>query len=325
MMTMRISAALVSGAMLMLPAVASAQTETWPAKAVRMITPFPPGGSVDVIARLIGPKLSESLGKQVIIDNRTGASGNIGTEMAARAAPDGYTLLINTLPLVTNIYLFSRVPYDLQNDFEPVILLSSSTAMLAVHPSLPVRSTQDLLNLARSKRGTLNYGTAGIGTNPHIAGELFNYLGKTNIVAVHYKGGGPSLIAAISGEVTVSFSNIAETLPYTDAKRLRGLAITSLKRRANMPDMPTIAEGGVPGYEFLTWHVIMAPKGKPRAITTLLNERLRKILNTPDQIQQFAQKGVDVIASTPEEAAAHLKREMEKWSRVVKERDIRAE
>lgn len=308
-----------------LPAIAAAQSDNYPTKSVRLVTPFPPGGSVDVIARLIAPKLSESLGKPVVVDNRTGASGNIGTELTARSPADGYTLLINTLPLVTNIFIMSRVPYDLQNDFEPVCLLSSSSAILGVHPSLPVRNTKELLELARSKRGTLNYGTAGIGTNPHIAGELFNYLGKTNIVAVHYKGGGPSLIAAISGEVTVTFANTPETMPYVDAKRLRGLAISSLKRRANLPELPTVSESGVPGYEFLTWHVIMAPKGTPRPVVTLLNERLRKILNTPEQNQQLLQKGIDVIGASPEETAAHLKREMEKWSRVVKERGIRAE
>ncbi len=312
------------GSLLLVSLPALAQSDSYPSKPVRLITPFPPGGSVDVIARLVAPKLSESLGRQVIIDNRVGASGNIGNELAAHAPADGYTLLINTLPLVTNMYLFSRVPYDLQNDFEPVCLLSSSTAMLAVHPSLPVRTTQDLLALARSNRGVLNYGTAGIGTNPHIAGELFNYLGKINIVAVHYKGGGPSLIATMSGEVTVSFSNISESLPYVESKRLRGIAITSLKRRAALPEMPAIAEA-VPGYEFLTWHVIMAPRGTPRAIITLLNERLRKILTAPEQVQQFAKNGVDVIASTPEEVTVHLKREMDKWSRVIKERGIRAE
>ena len=318
------SAAIVCGTLL-LPAIAAAQSDHYPSRSVRLVTPFPPGGSVDVIARLIAPKLSESLGKPVVVDNRTGASGNIGTELTARAPADGYTLLINTLPLVTNIFIMSRVPYDLQHDFEPVCLLSSSSAILGVHPSLPVRNTKDLLELARSKRGTLNYGTAGIGTNPHIAGELFNYLGKTNIVAVHYKGGGPSLIAAISGEVTVTFANTPETMPYVDAKRLRGLAISSLKRRANLPDLQTVSESGVPGYEFLTWHVIMAPKATPRPVVTLLNERLRKILNTPEQSQQLLQKGIDVIGASPEETAAHLKREMEKWSRVVKERGIRAE
>ncbi len=323
MLNKKIITAMAGCAALMLPAFASAQTDNYPSKPIRLITPFPPGGSVDVIARLLAPKLGESLGKQVVVDNRTGASGNIGTEMAARAPGDGHTLLINTLPLVTNVYLMSRVPYDLQNDFEPVILLSSSSAIVAVHPSLPVRNVRDLLGLAHSKRGTLNYGTAGIGTNPHIAGELFNYLGKTNIVAVHYKGGGPALVAAISGEVTVTFANVPETIPLVEAKRLRGLAITSLKRRAGL-DLPTVAET-LPGYEFLTWHVVMAPKGTPRAIVTLLNERLRKILGVPEQAQQFSQKGIDVIASTPEEAAAHLKREMDKWSRVIKERDIRAE
>jgi len=321
----RIRIATIVCGTLLLPAIAAAQSDNYPTKSLRLVTPFPPGGSVDVIARLIAPKLSESLGKPVVVDNRTGASGNIGTELTARSPADGYTLLINTLPLVTNIFIMSRVPYDLQNDFEPVCLLSSSSAILGVHPSLPVRNTKELLELARSKRGTLNYGTAGIGTNPHIAGELFNYLGKTNIVAVHYKGGGPSLIAAISGEVTVTFANTPETMPYVDAKRLRGLAISSLKRRANLPELPTVSESGVPGYEFLTWHVIMAPKSTPRPVVTLLNERLRKILNTPEQNQQLLQKGIDVIGASPEETAAHLKREMEKWSRVVKERGIRAE
>jgi tripartite-type tricarboxylate transporter receptor subunit TctC len=316
-------AALLCGTLL-LPSLAAAQ-DAYPAKSIRLITPFPPGGSVDVIARLISPKLSESLGRQVVVDNRTGASGNIGNELAARAPADGYTLLINTLPFVTNMFIMSRVPYDVQNDFEAVCLLSSSSAIVAVHPSLPVRTVKELVALARSQRGTLNYGTAGIGTNPHIAGELFNYLGKTNIVAVHYKGGGPSLIAAISGEITVTFGNTPETVPYMESKRLRGLGITSLKRRPNLPELPTVSESGLPGYEFLTWHVVMAPKGTPRAIVALLNERLRKILTTPEQTQQFGLKGIDVIASTPEEAAAHLKRELDKWSRVIKERDIRAE
>ena len=306
------------------PALACAQADSYPSKSIRLVTPFPPGGSVDVIARLIAPKLSETLGRQVVVDNRTGASGNIGTELAARAPGDGYTLLINTLPLVTNVYLMSRVPYDLQNDFEPVCLLSSSSAIVAVHPSLPARNVRELLDLTRSKRGTLNYGTAGIGTNPHIAGELFNYLGKTNLVAVHYKGGGPSLIAAISGEVTVAFANVPETMPYVETRRLRGLAITSLQRRASLPALPTVAET-LPGYEFLTWHVVMAPKGTPRPVVALLNERLRRILAVPDEVQQFAQKGIDVIAGTPEETGAHLRREMEKWSRVIRERNIRAE
>ncbi|CAN0408414.1 unnamed protein product, partial [Phaeothamnion confervicola] len=205
---------------------ASAQSDNYPTKPVRMISPFPPGGSVDNVARLVGAKLGESLGQQVVIDNRSGASGNIGMELAARAAPDGYTLVINTLPLVTNGFLYSRVPYDVINDFVPISLLSASPSMLAVHPSVPARSVRELLQLAKTQPGKLNYGAAGVGTNPHIAGELFNLLGKVNIVVVQFKGGGPALVATIGGELGVSFSGVAETATFVDAKRLRALGVT---------------------------------------------------------------------------------------------------
>ncbi len=241
---------------------AGAQTENYPAKPVRLIAPFPPGGSVDTVARLIGARLAEGLGQQVIIDNRSGASGNIGTELAARAAPDGYTLLINTLPFVTNGFLYSRVPYDVVNDFAPIALLSSSPSMLAVHPSVPAHSVRELLQLAKSRPGTLNYGAAGVGTNPHIAGELFNLLGKVNIVVVQFKGGGPALIATIGGEIGVSISGVGETAPYVEAKRLRALGVTGLKRFAAMPDVPTIAEAGVPGYEY---HLARAARAQSHA------------------------------------------------------------
>ncbi len=252
-------------------------------------------------------------------------SGTIGTELAARAAPDGYTLLVNTIPLVTNTLLFSRVPYDALNDFAPIMLLASSPSAVAVHPSLPARTVRDLLQLARSKPGTLNYGTAGPGTNPHIAGELFNYLGKINLVAVHFKGGGPALIATISGEVSVSFSGVAETSRYDKAGRLRALGVSSLKRSAALPDVPTIAEAGIPGYEFVTWNAILAPKNTPRAIVTLLNERIGKAMQAPDLQQRFRELGFDVIASTPEELGAHLKKEAAKWSKVIKERGMKVD
>jgi tripartite-type tricarboxylate transporter receptor subunit TctC len=304
---------------------AAAQTENYPTKPLRLIVPFPPGGSVDIIARLLGPKLSESLGQQVVIENRSGASGNIGTELAARAAPDGYTLLLNTLPLVANTFLYSRVPYDVQNDFVPILLLSSSPSLLAVHPSVPAHSVRELLALAKARPGALNYATAGPATNPHIAGELFNYLGKVNLVAVHFKGGGPGLIATISGEISITFSNIAETSAYVKAGRLRALGVSSLKRSPVLPDLPTIAEAGLPGYEFVTWHGMLAPKGTPRAIVVLLNDRIRKIMSAPDQTQRFKERGLDVIAGSPEEFAAHLKNEMNKWGKVIKERNMRAD
>ena len=304
---------------------AHAQSENYPAKTVRIIAPFPPGGSVDFFARALAPKLSESFGQQFIVDNRTGASGTIGTELAARSAPDGYTLVVNTIPLVTNNFLFNRVPYDALNDFAPVMLLASSASAVAVHPSLPARSVRDLLQLAKSRPGALNYGTAGPGTNPHIAGELFNYLGHITLVAVHFKGGGPALIATISGEVNVSFSGIAETARYAKAGRLRPLGVTSTRRSAVIPDVPTIAEAGVPGYEFGTWNAILAPKNTPRAIVTLLNDRIGKAMHAPDLQQRFRELGYDVIASSPEELGAHLRKESAKWEKVIKERGMKVD
>jgi len=303
----------------------SAVAQTYPSKPIRLLVPFPPGGSVDLVARLVAPKLSESLGQQIVIDNRSGASGNIAAELVARAAPDGYTLMVHTIPLVANAFLYSRVPYDVLNDFAPVSLLSSSPSLLAVHPSLPVHSVRELLELAKSRRGALNYASAGVGTNPHIAGELFNYLGKVNIVAVQFKGGGPALIATMSGEIGVAFTNLSETSAYVKANRLRALGITSTQRSAVIPDVPTIAEAGMPGYEFVTWHGMLAPKGTPRAIVALLSEKLGQTMRTPDQLRVFEQKGLDIVASSPEEFAAHLKKELEKWGRVIKERGMKAD
>ena len=306
-------------------AAALAQTESYPSRAVRIVVPFAPGGSVDILARLIAPKLSESMGQQVVVDNRAGASGNIGTEIVARAAPDGYTLLINTLPFVVNTFLFGKLPYDPQADFVPLALLSSSPSAIAVHPSLPVRTIGELLALVKAKPGVLNYGTAGPGSNPHIAGELFNLLGKTDIVAVHYRGGGPALVATLSGELAVSFSNISDTYPYIVSKRLRALAVTGRQRSRAMPELPTVAEAGVPGYEFITWHGLLAPKGTPRAVVTMLNERIRKVMTAPDEVKRLEERGLDIIASTPDEFGAHLANELKKWGTVVKERGMRAE
>src|SRR5256885_8724509 len=228
---------------------AAAQAETCPARPVRLIVGFPPGGSVDVVARLVAPQLSRSLGQPVVIDNRSGASGNIGTELAARAKPDGYTLLIHTIPFVANVHLYSPLPYDPLADFAPVALLSSSPSVLVVHPSVPARSVSELLQLARSKPGAMNYSAAGAGTNPHIAGELFNMLGKVDIVAIQYKGGGPALVAVLGGEIGITYPNISEAVPHVSSGRLRALGVTGAKRAAALPEVPTIAEAGVPRSE----------------------------------------------------------------------------
>jgi len=313
----------VAAAALALAGAAAAQP--YPDKPVRLIVAFPPGGSVDAVARVVGPPLAASLGQPVVIENRSGASGNIGTELAARAKPDGYTLLIHTIPFVANAHLYEKMPYEPLADFAPVSLLCSSPAVLIVHPSVPARSVAELLALARSKPGALNYSAAGAGTNPHIAGELFNMLGNVDIVAVQYKGGGPALVAVLGGEVGITFQNISEAAPQVESGRVRALGVTSAKRAAALPGVPTIAESGVPGYEFTTWHGVLAPKGTPRDTVLLLNARLASVLNSPVISARFAQMGLDVIASTPEEFSAHLKKEFDKWGRVIRERKMRVE
>jgi tripartite-type tricarboxylate transporter receptor subunit TctC len=315
----------VAAATVALPAAA----QSYPSKAIRLVSPFPPGGSVDVVGRLLAAKLSETLGQQMVVDNRSGASGVIGTEVVMNSPPDGYTLLINTIPFVTNQFLMPRAPYDPLRDFVSISLVASSPSFVTVHPSLPVRSIQELIALAKAKPGELYYSAAGVGTNPHIAGELFNLLADVNIMAVQYKGGGPADMALIAGEVGVTFGNISQEVGFVKAGRMRALAVTSAKRNPAMPELPTVAEsapeGPLRGYEFDTWFVVAAPKGTPRAIVDTLNSHIRKVLTAPDQVKFYEERGLTVIASTPEEAAAHLANEQKKWGRVIKERGIRAE
>jgi tripartite-type tricarboxylate transporter receptor subunit TctC len=304
----------------------AAYAAEFPVKPVRIVTPFPPGGSVDLVARLLGADLGKAWGQQVVVDNRGGASGNIGTEVAKNSKPDGYTLLLNTLPFVTNQFVYSKMPYDPINDFAPVSIVSSVAGMLVAHPSLPVRTVRDLIALAKSRPGTINYATAGPATNPHISGELLNHLGKVNLVAVHYKGGGPATTATLSGETQLFFSNtIPDALPFVEAKRLRALGVTSLKRQPTAPQIPTLAESGLPGYEFTSWHVLAAPAGTPRAVIDQINEKVRGVLGTPEAVARWRERGVEVIAGTPDEAAAHLKKEVQKWQVVFKERGMKAE
>jgi tripartite-type tricarboxylate transporter receptor subunit TctC len=301
-----------------------AAAQTYPSRPIRLIVAFPPGGSVDAVARVVAPVLAEGLGQPVVVENRSGASGNIGTELVARAKPDGYTLLIHTIPFVANAFLYAHMPYDALADFAPVALLCSSPAVLIVNPKVPAKSVAELLALARAKPGVLNFSAAGAGTNPHIAGELFNMLGNVNIVAIQYKGGGPALVAVLGGEVGITFQNISEAVPQIASGRVRALGVTSVNRAAALPQVPTIAET-LPGYEFTTWHGVLAPKGTPPEVVALLNAKLVAALRTPALSARFAQMGLDVIASTPAEFAAHLKKESDKWGRVIRERHMRVE
>ncbi len=307
------------------PGLSRAQTDTYPVKPVRLIVPFPPGGSVDLNARLLSVKFSEILGQQVVVENRSGASGMIGSEAVVRAAPDGYTLLLQSNPLVTSTILYSRPLYDPLNDFAPISLLSTVPTAVAVHPSVPVRSVRELLAFARARPEALNYASSGIGSNSHITGELFNLLGKTRIVAIQFKGGGPALQAAISGEVPIAFSNVSETKRMVEAKRLRALGVSSLKRSPVLPDVPTIAEAGLPGFEFHAWHGLLAPKGTPPKLVTLLNEKLRSAMSSPEQVKRFQERGLEVVTNSPEEFAAYLKEELKKWGALIRERNMKAE
>jgi tripartite-type tricarboxylate transporter receptor subunit TctC len=316
-------AALIAASVLLAAGPAAAQS--YPAKPIRWIVPFPPGGSVDAIARRLGPSLAQSFNQQVIVDNRSGASGNIGSELVARAAPDGYTVLSNTVPFVVNTFLYARVPYDVASDFAPVSWIASTASIMTVHPSLPVKSVRELLQLARSKPGALNYASAGVGTNPHIAGELFNHLGKVNIVAIQYKGGAPARMATIAGELPITITSVLETAQQVKAGRLRALGVTSLKRSVALPEVPTIAESGLPGYEFNAWHIMVVPKGTPSAIAHLLRDRIKQAVTAPEVVRQLEDQGLELVVSTPEELGAFLKSELQKWGKVVKERGMRAE
>lgn len=313
-----------AAAIVLLTTTAQAFAADYPTKPVRIIAPFPPGGSVDLIARLVANELGKPLGQQIVVDNRGGASGMIGTDLVAKATPDGYTLLVNTLPFVTNQFVYEKMPYDTINDFAPVSLLCSVASVLVAHPSLPVNSMKELIALAKLKPDAITYGTAGAATNPHIAGELLNQLAKIKLFAVHYKGGGPATIATLSGETQLYFVNaIPEALPHIQAKKLKALGITAAKRNAIAPQIPTMAEAGVPGYEFTTWQILAAPKATPVPIIATLNEKVRAVLRTPDAIKRWQDRGFDVIASTPEEMTAHLHREIKKWGAVFKEQGIK--
>ena len=304
--------------------IAQTGAENYPAKTVRIVAPFPPGGSVDTVGRLLAARLTESYGQNFVIDNRSGASGSIGMEIAANAPGDGYTLVVNTIPLITNQFLFRKVPYDALRDFVPISLLTTTPAAIIAHPSLPAKTVRELITLARTRGDALNYGGAGPGTNPHIAGELFNYLAKTNISIIQFKSGGPAMIATVSGEISLSIPAVPDALAHVRSGRLRAIAVTSVQRALQLPDVPTVAET-LPGYEFTTWQGVLAPKNTPRAIITSLNERIKKSLSAPEHSKRFNDSGLDIVASNPEDFAAHLKKETEKWGKVIRERGMKAD
>jgi tripartite-type tricarboxylate transporter receptor subunit TctC len=303
--------------------VGCAAAQNYPTRPVRVIVPFAPGGSTDIVARMLAPRLSENLGQQVVVDNRGGGATTIGMDMVAKAAPDGYMLGVATLTFALNPSLFSKLPYNTEKDFAPVSLVSIVPFVMAIHPSVPPRSVKQLIALAKAKPGSLNYSSSGNGSASQMATELFKYMTGTDMVHVPYTGGGPALLAVLSGQVSISFISIPAGLPHFKSGKLVGLGITSSSRDPTLPDLPTIAEAGLPGYELLEYQGIVAPAGTPSAVISRLHQEIVKALASPDLKERFTSSGTYVVGSTPEEFANHLKKQLATWAKVIKAAGIR--
>ena len=313
--TFRTGAALVLGALL-LAAAPALQAQDYPNRQVRAIVGYPPGGSVDTNARLLGVKLSELWGQSVVIDNRGGAGSTIGTAAAANATPDGYSFLIASPAHAINATLYKKLPYDTEAAFVGVAQLSTSPLLLLVHPSVPANSVRELIALAREKSASLNYGSSGNGTSVHLSGALFNMLAGVNITHVPYNGGGPAMTALMAGTTQIMFGGV-EGLAHVKAGKLRVLGVTTPKRVASMPEVPTVAEAGLPGYEVEAWYGVYVPAATPRNIINKLNADINKVLNTADGKERFARAGFGVVNSTPEQFHAFNKAEIDKWRKVI--------
>lgn len=292
--------------------------DNWPDKPIRVIVSVPAGGTPDLTARLIAPAVSSQLGQPLVIDNRGGASGSIGAELAANATPDGYTLLISSPGAIAILPHLRKVPYDTLRDFAPIGLISSGPFLLLTHPSLPVRSVKDLLGLARSQPGKLNYSSAGTGAPNHLAMELFKSMTGVNIVHVPYKGAPQAVADLVGGQVPIGFNSILPMMPHLKASRLRALGIASQKRSPQLPDVPTISEDGVPGFEAANWFGMLAPAKTPRRILARVSEALVKAVRSPEVQSKFIALGADPVGSSPAEFAAFIRRETEKYAKVIK-------
>jgi tripartite-type tricarboxylate transporter receptor subunit TctC len=301
-----------------------AQSQQYPTKVVRIIAPFAPGGGTDFIARLIAQKLTERLGQQVIVENKPGAGGNLGAEFAVKSAPDGYTLLLVAGSYTVNPSLY-KLSFDPVNDVTPIIQLSQGPFVVAVHPSVPANSLKELIQLARRQPDKLSYASAGAGSITHLASELFLDMAKIKIVHIPYKGTGPALNDTIAGSTQLIFGSVSTTLQFIKSGRLRGLAVTTPRRISALPDLPTVAEAGVPGYEVVLWHGLVAPKGVPRPIVDRLNREANEVLKAKDMGDLLATDGVAPAGGTPDKFRAVIKADIERWRGVVKQADIKVD
>ena len=290
----------------------------YPAKPIRVIAGFPPGSGADITARVIGAKLGDALGQQVVVDNRPGAGSNIAAEIAAKSPADGYTLFIGTVANTINATLYSKLPFDFARDFAPVALATAAPNVLVVHPSVPAKSVKELVALAKSRPGQLNFASAGTGTAPHLSGELFNAMAGVKMTHVPYKGSPPAVLDLVAGSVDVMFSPASTVLPHVKSGRLRALAVTTAARLSSLPEQPTVAESGLKGYETVTWFGFVAPAKTAPAIVTRLNAEIVKALSLPDVRNQFEIQGIATIGGTPERFGDYIREEIAKWAKVIR-------
>ena len=304
----------------------AAHADVYPSRPIRFVVAFPPGGGTDIIARSIAQKLSERVSQQVLVDNRPGAGGNIGTEIVAKSAPDGYTMLMGSAgPLAINASLFKTMPFDPQRDLAPVTLAASTPNVLVVHPSLNVATVGELVALAKKSPGKINFASSGFGTPAHLAGELFNSMAGVKLVHVPYKGASPALADLLGGQVQLMFSTMPPALPHVKDGKLRALAVTSAKRSPAAPDLLTLDEAGLPGFEANTWHGVVLPAGASAEVIAKLNREIVAILHLPDVVERLSAQGAEPVGSTPEEFAAYIRSETAKWAKVVRESGAKAE
>jgi len=309
-----------------LPAAAAEDAKNYPSKPIRLVVPFTPGGSTDILARVIGMKLTEAWGKQVVIDNRPGAGGNIGVDLVAKSPADGYTLVMGHIGTFgVNPTLYPKLPYDPIRDFQPITLVALVPNMLSVNPALPAKSVKELVALAKAKPGTINFGSGGNGSAAHLAGEYFKLMSKTAITHIPYRGTSPAVTDLIAGQIQMIITGVPPTLNFVKTGKLRALGVATSKRLALLPDLPTIAEAGVPGYEATQWYGVLAPAGTPRPIVARLNAEMAKAIKGPDVREKLAADAAEPVGNSPEEFGAFIKKEIARWAPVVKASGARPE
>jgi tripartite-type tricarboxylate transporter receptor subunit TctC len=310
----------VAGGIAVLAAATVVSAQSYPTKPIKMIVPFPPAGSTDISARAVAARLGERLGQPVVIENKPGAGGNIGTDMAAKAAPDGYTLVVGTVGThAINQSLYSKMPYDNLRDFAPVVLLSTTTNVLVTQAGFPANSVKEIIARAKAKPGEMTFASSGSGTSIHLSGELFNSMAGTKMQHIPYKGSGPMLIDLMSGTTNIAFDNLSASMPHIKGGKLKALATTGSKRSPALPDVPTVSEAGLTGYDSTSWNAVYVPAGTPKEIVEKLNRELRAILESPETRKFFAEQGAEAGGGTPEQLGTFTRAETAKWAKVVKD------